>query len=59
MTKLTEKSIILSENGGKDKIDNEEVIGGKTTETYVPSSIEKLLTNMSNKLGLSLAIYQK
>lgn len=30
-----------------------------TPEPYVQSEFEKLLTNISNKLGLSFAIYQK
>jgi len=31
----------------------------KVSPTCFSCSVEKLLTNMSNKLGLSLAIYQK
>lgn len=31
----------------------------KTSENCFSCSVEKLLSNMSNKLGLSLAIYQK
>jgi len=31
----------------------------KTSKNCFSCSVEKLLTNMSNKLGLSLAIYQK
>jgi len=30
-----------------------------TLQSYVPHKFEKLLTNISNKLGLSFAIYQK
>ena len=30
-----------------------------TPQSYVPHKFEKLLTNISNKLGLSFAIYQK
>lgn len=36
-------------------------VGSKNSESTpcLPYSVEKLLTDISNKLGLSLAIYQK
>jgi hypothetical protein len=41
-------------------VDNKKInLGRKGCEICTPSFMSKLMTNMSNKLGLSLAIYQK
>jgi len=41
-------------------VDSKQIdLNNKGCETCTPSFIAKLLTNTSNKLGLSLAIYQK
>lgn len=53
----SENSIVsnIESNTEKSIID----LYNATPEPYVQSQFEKLLTNISNKLGLSLAIYQK
>lgn len=47
---------VIENRGIEDNIID---IGNVVPELYVPSKFEKLLSNISNKLGLSFSIFQK
>ncbi len=63
ISQTIEISLNKETNNVKPKIrsqENKTILScNKGSDTYALSPIEKLLTHISNKLGLSLAIYQK
>jgi len=50
---------IQQTNQGQNVVNKKENLNNRVCETCTPSFIASLLSNISNKLGLSLAIYQK